>query len=173
MDLAAPPEHANTLRDTPDPKTLSPSVPAQLHPPKGPGGEGISQCRAERSGRGAAPGRAACSRQAAELLLRLLRSRGGSPFAGQRWAHAPQKHPLPCSSWTPVGLGGCVRPPAQPPSPPAVETLTAPKHRGETTAVVLPPPRYPNGKPKTRHNVSSAEPLPRAPDRNILDFTKV
>lgn len=32
-------------------------------------------------------------------------------------------------------------------SPPAVETLTAPKRRGETTAVVLPPPRYPNGKP--------------------------
>lgn len=58
-------------------------------------------------------------------------------------------------------------------SPPAVETLTAPKHRGETTAVVLPPPRYPNGKPKTRHNASRAEPLPRAPDRNILDFTKV
>lgn len=36
-----------------------------------------------------------------------------------------------------------------------------------------PPAPYPSGKLKTRHKASSAEPLPRATDRNILDFTKV
>lgn len=36
-----------------------------------------------------------------------------------------------------------------------------------------PPAPYPSGKPKTRRKASCAEPLPRATDRNILDFTKV
>lgn len=40
----------------------------------------------------------------------------------------------------------------------------------QTAAAALPPRRSPNGKPKTR---GCAEPLPRATDRNILDFTKV
>lgn len=40
----------------------------------------------------------------------------------------------------------------------------------QTAAAALPPRRSPNGKPKTRR---CAEPLPRATDRNILDFTKV
>lgn len=40
----------------------------------------------------------------------------------------------------------------------------------QTAAAALPPRRSPNGKPKTQR---CAEPLPRATDRNILDFTKV
>lgn len=79
----------------------------------------------------------------------------------------------PCGSehWGPPH-----NPRAQPtPGPSALETSPrrADSAGQRESCPCAPPAPYPSGKPKTRRKASCAEPLPRATDRNILDFTKV
>lgn len=119
MDLAAPLEHANAPRDMPDPKTLSPSVPAQLPPPQR-AQEGKGFLNTELSAAGAEQPRGGQRAHA-----RLLNCCCGSCEAGGltlRWptlGSCPTEAPAALQQLDPpVGLGGCMRPPTQPHGPP-------------------------------------------------------